>query len=49
MADAFLAARFQDAPGVPRDVLDFWAEARDELMARGEPATAREVETLTHE
>ena len=49
MVDAFLAARFQDAPGVPRDVLAFWREARDELMARGEPATPREMETLRHE
>lgn len=46
MADAFLSAKFQDAPGVPQDVLDFWREARDELMARGEEAAPREMETL---
>ena len=46
MADAFLAADFQDAPGVPQSVLDCWAEARDELLARGEAAAPRAVETL---
>ena len=46
MADAFLAAAFQDAEGVPAEVLAFWAEARDELLARGEPAPPRDIETL---
>jgi len=46
MADAFLAARFQDADGIPPEVLDFWREARDECMARGPEADEREVETL---
>ena len=46
MVDAFLAAEFQDAPGVPQPVLDFWREARDELMARGGPAAPRDIETL---
>jgi len=46
MADAFLNAAFQDLDGVPKDVLDFWQEARDELMARGEYADDREIETL---
>ena len=46
MADVFLAARFQDADGIPEDVLGFWAEARDELTARGPAADAREIEIL---
>ncbi|NOY81379.1 MAG: RpiB/LacA/LacB family sugar-phosphate isomerase [Kiritimatiellaeota bacterium] len=46
MVDAFLAARFQDAEGVPQAVLDFWDEARRELMDRGGPAGPREVESL---
>jgi ribose 5-phosphate isomerase B len=46
MADAFLGATFQDAEGIPPEVLDFWREARDELMARGEAAGPRDVETL---
>ena len=46
MADAFLEAAFQDADGVPQRVLDFWREARDELMARGVCAEAREIEIL---
>ena len=46
MADAFIAARFQDMEGVPRDVLDFWQEARDELMARGAEAAPRDIETM---
>jgi ribose 5-phosphate isomerase B len=46
MVDAFLAARFQDAPDVPEAIRAFWRQARDELMARGEEAAPREVETL---
>ena len=46
MADAFVAARFQDAEDIPADVLEFWKEARDELMARGVEATDRDIETL---
>lgn len=46
MADAFLSARFQDMENIPQEVLDFWKEARDELMARGDTPGAREIETL---
>lgn len=46
MVDAFLAAKFQDADGVPDAVLEFWREARDELMDRGDLAGERDVETL---
>lgn len=46
MADVFLAAKFQDMEGIPRDVLDFWKEARDEAYAKGIDATDREIETL---
>jgi len=47
MADAFLGARFQDADGVPPEVLAFWQEARDEMMARGAEARSRELEGLS--
>jgi ribose 5-phosphate isomerase B len=46
MADAFLTAKFQDMDGPSTEVLDFWKEARDELMARGEAPVEREIETL---
>jgi len=46
MADAFIGARFQDMDGVPDAVLGFWQEARDEMMARGDVAADRELETL---
>jgi len=46
MVDAFISARFQDVEGIPQDVLDFWAEARDEFMARGPEARDRDMETL---
>lgn len=47
MADAFLAAAFQDMQNVPPEVLAFWKEARDELMQNGEPVAApRDLETL---
>jgi len=45
MADAFINAKFQDAP-VPQAILDFWKEAGDEMIARGEIATERKIETL---
>jgi len=46
MADAFVSGSFQDASGIPAEVLAFWREARDELMTRGAEATSREIETL---
>jgi ribose 5-phosphate isomerase B len=46
MADAFVTARFQDMAGAPPEVVEFWREARDEVMARGEAPAAREIETL---
>ena len=46
MAEAFVNAEFQDAPGAPEAVRAFWREARDELMARGADSTARELEFL---
>ena len=45
MADAFINAKFQEAP-VPQAILDFWKEARDEMIVRGEIASEREIETL---
>ena len=47
IADAFVSARFQDAPDIPAAVRAFWREARDELMARGPAACPRELEGLT--
>jgi ribose 5-phosphate isomerase B len=44
--DAFLSTQFQDAPGIPENVLEFWQEARDEIMERGPAAGDREIETL---
>lgn len=46
IAEAFVNARFQDAPDVPEPVRAFWREARDELMARGAEPAARELEFL---
>lgn len=46
MADAFINTEFQDMKDVSRDVLDFWKEARDEVMQKGEIAKTREIETL---
>ena len=47
MADAFLAAKFQDMDGIPDDVLGFWKEARDEAFSKGEVAIEREIEILS--
>ena len=44
MVDAFLDARFQDAPQVPEAIRAFWAEARDEFLARGPEPQPRELE-----
>jgi ribose 5-phosphate isomerase B len=46
MAEVFLTEQFQDVEGIPQDVMDFWEEARDEIAARGEEATDRDLETL---
>lgn len=46
MAEVFLTTKFQDMAGIPQKVLDFWAEARDEIAARGDVAGEREMETL---
>jgi len=46
IADAFINANFQDMDGVPREVLDFWKEARDEAYAKGEVPKERQIETL---
>lgn len=46
MADAFVDARFQDAPAVPEPVRAFWREAREELMARGPEPETRGLEFL---
>ena len=46
IAEAFVNARFQDAPEVPSPVRAFWREARDELMARGDDSADRELEFL---
>ena len=46
IVQAFTETRFQDAPGVPESILEFWKEARDEISARGEAAGDRDMETL---
>ncbi len=46
MAEIFLTEEFQDVEGIPQDVLNFWEEARDEIIARGDEATDRDLETL---
>ena len=46
MTSVFLSEQFQDVAGVPERNLAFWAEARDEIVARGEEATDRALETL---
>lgn len=46
MAEAFVNAQFQDAPGAPEAVRAFWREACDELMAQGADPGTRELELL---
>ncbi len=46
MVEIFLSTDFQDMTGPSQDVLDFWADARDEIMARGPEATDRALETM---
>jgi len=45
MADAFINAKFQDAPEIPEEVVAFWKEARDEMIGRGDEPVDRELET----
>lgn len=46
MVELFLETDFQDMTGPSPEVLDFWADARNEIMARGPDASDRELETL---
>lgn len=46
IVEAFLKTEFQDAPAIPKEVRAFWAEARDEISARGIEARDREIETM---
>jgi ribose 5-phosphate isomerase B len=46
LAEVFLTTEFQDAPGVPAEIREFWAEARAEISSRGAEATEREIEGL---
>jgi ribose 5-phosphate isomerase B len=46
MVDAFINTKFQEVKDIPRNVLDFWKEARDEIMQRGDMPSEREIETM---
>lgn len=46
IVDVFLTTQFQDSPSTPERILAFWAEARDEIAARGPEARERPIETL---
>jgi ribose 5-phosphate isomerase B len=46
MADVFVNTKFQDAKGIPSDVLEFWLEARDEMKGRGDNSKDRELESI---
>ena len=46
IAQCFLETRFQEAPAIPERVRNFWAEARDEIRAKGVVARDRDMETL---
>lgn len=46
IVQVFLETRFGDAAAVPAPVRAFWAEARDEIAARGPEARERDLETL---
>lgn len=46
IVQVFLETRFQDAPGIPAKIQDFWKEARDEIYPKGVTARDRQIETL---
>ena len=46
IVQCFLETKFQDAPAIPERVRAFWAEARDEIRAKGVAARDRNLETL---
>ncbi len=46
IVQCFLDTKFQDAPAIPEQVRHFWAEARDEIRAKGVVARDRDMETL---
>jgi ribose 5-phosphate isomerase B len=46
IVETFLATKFQDAPAIPEKIKNFWAEAKDEISARGPQARDRDIETM---
>jgi ribose 5-phosphate isomerase B len=46
MAEAFINAKFQDNPNAAPEILEFWQEARNEMIAKGVPPQEREIETM---
>lgn len=46
IVEAFIKSTFQDAPAIPEKIRNFWAEASDEISARGVEARDREIETM---
>ncbi len=46
IVETFISGKFQDAPAIPERIRAFWAEARDEISARGPEPREREIETL---
>jgi ribose 5-phosphate isomerase B len=46
IAEVFLDTHFQDVPDMPAQVVEFFAEARAEIMSRGDIAADRDIETV---
>ena len=46
MAEAFINAKFQNNPNASENVREFWKEARNEMIARGDSAQNRDIEML---
>jgi ribose 5-phosphate isomerase B len=46
IADAFVKSVFLDSPNTAPKIRDFWKEAYNEMIVRGEKASNREIETL---
>jgi ribose 5-phosphate isomerase B len=46
IVEVFLNTCFQDVPDMPAKVVEFFAEARAEIMPRGDTAADRDIETV---
>lgn len=46
IVDVFINSKFLDSPGTPKEILNFWKEAHEEMIKKGDIPIERELETI---